>query len=129
MIASGASGAIGTLAELGPHLDGLFGADFAFTFDIIMGILAGLTFIGGVGVILGGLILTTRRYQLGRVVIILCIVMGVSGLVMSLIQLVMAGTLMMGLTIQLAQSIGWMGAIFSLIAQTIAEQPSMIASK
>jgi hypothetical protein len=129
MIASGASGAISTLAELGPHLNGLFGEGFAITFDIIMGILAGLTLLGGIGVIIGGLILTTRRYQLGRVVVILCIVMGVSGLVMSLIQLVMAGTLMMGLSIQLAQSIGWIGAIFSLIAQTIAEQPSMIVSE
>jgi hypothetical protein len=128
MIASGASGAIGTLAELGPHLGDLFGAGFALTFDIIMGILAGLTFIGGTGVIVGGLILTTRRYQLGRYIVLLCIVMGVSGLVMSLIQLLMAGTLMMGLSIQLAQSIGWMGAIFSMIAQTIAEQPSMIIS-
>ncbi len=129
MVSSGASGAIGTLAELGPHLDNLFGADFVLTFDIIMGILGGLTFIGGVGVIIGGIILTTRRYQIGRFVVLLCIVMGVAGLVMSLVQLLMVGTLVMGLTVQLAQSIGWLGAIFSLIAQTIAEQPSMIVSE
>ncbi|MHA1938693.1 MAG: hypothetical protein ACW97O_10835 [Candidatus Thorarchaeota archaeon] len=128
MISSGASGAIGTLAELDPHLGNLFGTDFALTFGIIMGILSGLTFIGGVGVIVGGLILTTRRYQLGRIVVLLCIVMCVAGLVMSLIQLLMVGTLVMGLAIQLAQSIGWIGAIFSLIAQTIAEQPSMVVS-
>ena len=128
MISSGLSGAIGTLAELGPHLDDLFGADFALTFDIIMGILTGLTLIGGIGVIAGGLILTTRRYQLGRFVVLLCIVMSIAGLVMSLIQLLMVGTLVMGLAIQLAQSIGWLGAIFSLIAQTIAEQPSMVIS-
>jgi hypothetical protein len=129
MISSGASGAIGTLAELGPHLGDLFGADFVLTFDIIMGILSGLTFIGGVGVIIGGLILTTRRYQFGRFLVLLCIVMGVAGLVMSLVQLLMVGTLVMGLPVQLAQSIGWLGAIFSLIAQTIAEQPSMILSE
>ncbi|MHA2140035.1 MAG: hypothetical protein ACXADD_00960 [Candidatus Thorarchaeota archaeon] len=128
MISSGLSGAIGTLADLGPHLGELFGPDFVLTFDIIMGILSGLTFIGGVGVIIGGLILTTRRYQLGRFVVLLCIGMGVSGLVMSLIQLLMTGTLVMGLVVQLAQSIGWMGAILSLVAQTIAEQPSMIVS-
>ncbi|MFW9801474.1 MAG: hypothetical protein ACFFFC_02425 [Candidatus Thorarchaeota archaeon] len=128
MISSGASGAIGTLAELAPHLGSLFGTGFALTFDIIMGILAALTLIGGVGVIVGGVVLTTRFYRLGRVVVILCIVMGVTGLIMSLIQLLMAGTLMMGLSMQLAQSVGWIGAIFSLIAQTIAEQPSMLVS-
>lgn len=128
MISSGASGAIGTLAELAPHLGSLFGMGFALTFDIIMGILAALTLIGGVGVIVGGVVLTTRFYRLGRVVVILCIVMGVSGLIMSLIQLLMAGTLMMSLSIQLAQSVGWIGAMFSLIAQTVAEQPSMLVT-
>lgn len=129
MISSGASGAIGTLADLDPHLSSLFGTDFALTFDIIMGILSRLTLIGGIGVIIGGLILTTRRYQLGRIVVLLCIVMGVAGLVMSLIQLLMVGTLVMELAAQLAQSIGWIGAIFSLIAQTIAEQPAMIVAE
>ncbi|MFX1331272.1 MAG: hypothetical protein ACFE9W_06935 [Promethearchaeota archaeon] len=129
MISSGASGAISTLAELAPHLGNLFGTGFVLTFDTIMGILAALTLISGVGVIVGGLVLTTRFYLLGRVVVVFCIVMGVAGLIMSLLQLLMAGTLMMGLSIQLAQSIGWVGAMFSLIAQTIAEQPSMLASE
>lgn len=128
MIVSGASGAIGTLNEVGVHLSELFGSGFVLTFDIIMGILGGLTFLGGFGVILGGLILTSRRFALGRAMVILCIGMGVAGLVMSLIQLLMAGTLVMDLTSQLAQSLGWIGAIFSLTAHTIAEQPSMVST-
>jgi hypothetical protein len=45
---------------------------------------------------------------------------------MSLVQLVMIGTLMMDLMIQVGQSLGWVGAIFSVTARTIAEQAPLV---
>ncbi|NHJ14305.1 MAG: hypothetical protein EAX95_11550 [Candidatus Thorarchaeota archaeon] len=128
MILSGVSGAMDALVELSTHFGALFGPEFELTFEILMGILGGLTFLGGIGVVIGGLILVTRRFEVGRILIILCVGMAVLGLVMSLIQVVMSGTFMMPLASQLTQSLGWIGAIFSIVARTIAEQPGMVDS-
>lgn len=126
MIVSGVNGAIDVLAELSTHFGALFGPEFELTFEILVGILGGLTLLGGIGVVIGGLILATRRFEIGRILIILCVGMSVLGLVMSLIQIVMSGTFMMPLASQLTQSLGWIGAIFSIVARTIAEQPAII---
>ncbi|MHA2189220.1 MAG: hypothetical protein ACXAAP_03250 [Candidatus Thorarchaeota archaeon] len=53
--------------------------------------------------------------------------MGVLSLIMTLVQLVLAGTLALGLTIQLAQSLGWIGAMMAVVARTITEQQPIMA--
>lgn len=129
MIASGASGAIGTLSVIGEHIANLFGPGFEMTFDMMMDLLSTFTLLGGVIVIISGLVLTTRSYTLGRVLLFVSIGIGVAGLVMCLVQLALSGSFMLPLTLQLAQSVGWVGAILSLIAWNVAEQPSVIASE
>jgi len=129
MIASGASGAIGTLSVIGEHMANLFGPGFEMTFDMMMDLLSTFTLLGGVIVIISGLVLTTRSYTLGRVLLFVSIGIGVAGLVMCLVQLALSGSFMLPLTLQLAQSVGWVGAILSLIAWNVAEQPSVIASE
>ena len=114
------------LVEIREHLGMLFGPGFELSFEILMGVLGGLTFLGGIGVVLGAFVLLTRRYEVARILIMLCVGMCVIGLVMNLIQVVMAGTFMMPLPLQVTQSLGWIGAIFSFVAQTIAEQPPMV---
>ncbi len=128
MIASGASGAIGTLSVIGEHMANLLGPGFEITFEMMMGLLSTFTLLGGVIVIISGLVLTTKRFRLGRVLLFVSIGVGVAGLVMCLVQLALAGAFMLPLTLQLAQSAGWVGAIMALIAWNVAEQPSVIAS-
>ena len=67
MIASGASGTLGYLDQLQDALDAVYGSTFTFTLEILLGILAALTAIGGLGVIIGGWILTTDRVEIGRI--------------------------------------------------------------
>ncbi len=128
MIASGVSGAIGTLAVFGEHLGDLLGPGFELTFDMMMDVLSAFTFFAGIAIIFGGLILTTRRFKLGRGLVFISIGVGVAGLIMGLVQLVMAATFVMPLEMQLAHSLGWIGAILSLVGWTVAEQPSVIAN-
>ena len=129
MIASGASGAISTLSVIGEHMANLFGPGFEMTLDIMMDLLSTLTLLGGVVVIISGLILTTKRFGLGRILLLVSIGVGVAGLVMCLVQLALAGGFVLPFALQLAQSAGWVGAILSLIAWNVAEQPSVISSK
>ena len=122
MIISGASGAISVLDDLEQALTRLFGLSFFYSFESFMGFLAIVTIFGGVVTILGGILITTTRVWLGRVLLIAGITAGVIGLLMSLVQVVMTGTLVMGMVLQLQQSIGWIGAMIAFIARTIAEQ-------
>jgi hypothetical protein len=127
MILSGASGAIAVMDVLADALTAMFGLEVVLTFEAIMGYLAIMTIIAGVVTILGGLILTTDRVWLGRVIILGAIAASVLGLLMSMVQLIMAGTLNMGMTIQLQQSIGWVGAIIAFVARIIAEQKPLVS--
>ena len=122
MIASGASGSLGYMGDMLEGVNALFDAEFLFTFEIIIGILATLTSLGGLAIIMAGIVLTTRHVEIGRIIILVAIGMGVLSLIMTLVQLVLAGTLALGLTIQLAQSLGWIGAMMAVVARTIAEQ-------
>jgi hypothetical protein len=85
-----------------------------------------LTIFGGLVAILGGVILTTARVRLGRIVILLSITIGVIGLLMTLVQMASAGVFVMDMTQQLQQSIGWIGAMMAFIARTIADQKPMV---
>ena len=126
MIASGASGTLGYLDQLQDALDAIYGSSFTFTLEILLGILAALTAIGGLGVIIGGWILTTDRVEIGRILIMVSVGMGILSLIMSLVQLVLAGIFAMGMMIQIAQSLGWIGAIFSIEARIISSQRPLV---
>lgn len=126
MIASGASGTLGYLDQLQDALDAVYGSTFTFTLEILLGILAALTAIGGLGVIIGGWILTTDRVEIGRILIMVSVGMGILSLIMSLVQLVLAGIFAMGMMVQIAQSLGWIGAIFSIEARIISSQRPLV---
>lgn len=125
LILSGASGSIGLLDELVDDLTHLFGSDFVLTFAVIMGILSALMIISGALVILSGAVLTTHRVEIGRILLLVAVVMGVVGLIAGLAQSLISGILVVDMNIQVMQSLGWLGAILSMIARIIAEQKHM----
>ncbi|MGY5878897.1 MAG: hypothetical protein RTV31_01545 [Candidatus Thorarchaeota archaeon] len=127
MIISGASGAIAVLDVLADSLTALFGLSAVLPLEAVMGYLAVMTSIAGVVAIIGGFILTTDRVWVGRIILLGAIAAGVLGLMMSMVQLVMAGTLNMGITLQLQQSLGWIGAIVAIVARIIADQKPLIS--
>ncbi len=127
MITSGASGAIAVVDELADALTAGFALPILFTFEAVMGYLAVVTILAGIVTIIGGLILTTDRVWLGRIILLGAIAAGVLGLMMSLVQLTMVGTINMGITLQLQQSLGWVGAIIVFVARIIADQKPLIS--
>ncbi|MDF1540426.1 MAG: hypothetical protein P1Q69_16140 [Candidatus Thorarchaeota archaeon] len=126
MILSGASGALGYLPEIQEGVRAFHGESFTISLDIIIGILSTLTAIGGCVVILGGLILTTSHVEAGRITVMVAMGMGSLSLIMSLVQLVLAGLLILPLLTQLAQSFGWIGAMMAILARNISEQQPII---
>jgi hypothetical protein len=122
LILSAASGTIAVIDAIIDDLAELFGPNFVVTFEIVMGILAVLTCLGGVGVIIGGAVLTSGRVELGRKIVLVSVATGIAGLLMSLVQSVMAQDPLLNLTFQIAQSLGWVGAILSVEARIVAEQ-------
>lgn len=129
LIISGTSGAIQVLPQIEEGLRALFGLQLLITFETVMGALALLTALSGVAAIVGGVILTTSHVRMARVIIMLAIAAGVIGLLMGLVQMVWVGDLVMDMMIQLQQSIGWVGAMFAVVARIIAEQKPMVDRK
>jgi len=126
MIISGASGTLGYLPEIQEGISAFHGDSFTLSLEIIIGILATLTAIGGCGVIIGGIILTTSYIEVGRIAVMIAMGIGTLSLIMSLVQLVMAGILTLPLFTQLAQSFGWIGAMMAILARNISEQQPII---
>lgn len=127
MIISGTSGAIAVIDELADALTAAFGLSIVLTFETVMGYLAVMTSLAGIAAIIGGLVLTTDRVWVGRIILLGAIAAGVIGLMMSLVQLVMTGTINMGITLQLQQSLGWVGAIIAFVARIIADQKPLVS--
>ena len=127
MIISGASGAIEVLDVLEEAYEAVFGLQLLLTFEAVMGYLSVVTILAGLVAIIGGLILTTQRVWLGRVILLGAIAVGVVGLLMTMVQLVMAGTVHMGIMLQLQQSLGWVGAIIAFVARIIADQKPLVS--
>ncbi len=127
MIISGTSGAIAVLDVLEEALAAAFGLSFVLTFEAVMGYLALVTIIAGIVSIIGGLILTTSRVWLGRIILLGAIAASVLGLLISMVQLLMAGTVHMGITLQLQQSLGWIGATIAFVARIIADQKPLVS--
>lgn len=128
LIASGASGVIGLIDELAETLSAVLEFSIVLTIENIMAGLATITILSGVVVIIGGSILTTSRVRAGRIIINLAIAMGILGLMIIMVQSVIAGTIAMDLTMQLQLSLGWIGAILAFIARIIAEQKPLTDS-
>lgn len=126
MILSGLSGAIGVIGELSEALPYFFGLTFFESFENFMQGLAMWAGLGGGVVILGGFVLTTEKVRFGRIMILAGIVVGVVGLLMTLVQMASTGTFVMDLVEQLNQSLGWIGAMLAFIARIIADQKPMV---
>jgi hypothetical protein len=104
----------------------VFGLAFLETFENFMTGLAMWAAFGGMVVIIGGLILTSRWVRFGRILVSAGIIVGVIGLLMTLVQMASAGVFVMGMIHQLQQSLGWVGAMMAFIARIIAEQKPMV---
>jgi hypothetical protein len=128
MIISGVSGAIGVIGELSEILRYVFGLEFLETFHNFMTGLAAWAALGGAVVIIGGIVLTTSKVWFGRVLISAGIIVGVVGLLMTLVQMASTGIFVMSLVDQLEQSLGWIGAILAFIARIIADQKPLVDS-
>ena len=126
MMLAGISGTIQLMGELLLANDNAMDPTAMMTVEIVTGMLVLLTGLGGMGIIASGIILTTRRVYMGRILVALFTGMGVLGLVTNLAQLVMVGTLAMDLMHQVGQSLGWIGAIFAIIARTVAVQKPIV---
>lgn len=126
MIVAGLSGAIGVIGELTDSLQYFFGLEFFNTFESFMEGLAMWAGLGGFVVILGGIILTSDKVRLGRMVILAGVAVGVVGLLMTLVQAATTGTFVMGMIDQMQQSVGWVGAILAYIGRFIAEQKPIL---
>ncbi len=125
MIVSGAGGAIDIIGDFIQRIEDVYGAGSVLTFQIIIGILAALTIMCGVAIIIGGFVMTTYRVEAGRNIVLVAVGTGVLGLLLSLIQAVLVGQFYLSWNVQIAQSIGWIGAIFAVEARIIAEQRPM----
>ena len=126
---AGVSGTIQLMEELLLSNGDVMDPTALMTVEIVTGmlvLLTGLGGLGGMGIVASGIILTTRRVQLGRILVALFTGMGVLGLAANLVQLVMVGTLAMDLMHQVGQSLGWIGAIFAIIARTVAVQKPIV---
>jgi hypothetical protein len=126
MMLAGVSGTIQLMGELLLSNEDVLDPTAMMTVEIVTGMLVLLTVLGGLGIIASGIILTTRRLYLGRILVALFTGMGVLGLVTNLAQLAMVGTLAMDLLHQVGQSLGWIGAIFAIIARTVAVQRPIV---
>ncbi|MCK4279175.1 MAG: hypothetical protein KAW94_01230 [Candidatus Thorarchaeota archaeon] len=126
MILAGVSGSLQLMGELLMSNEDVMDPTALMTVEIVTGMLVLLTALGGLGVVASGIILTTRRVHLGRILVALFTGMGVLGLAANLAQLVMVGTLAMDLMHQVGQSLGWIGAMFAIIARTVAVQKPIV---
>ncbi len=129
MTGAGTSNALDVLDELLAGLSELFDVGFVLTFGVIAGILAVLTFLGGVLVIIAGLVLTTRHVEAGRILLLVAVIISIGGLAMSLVQAILVGNLAIDMRLQVALSIGWIGAILATMARVVAEQAPLVEKR
>ncbi|NHI84310.1 MAG: hypothetical protein EAX81_08430 [Candidatus Thorarchaeota archaeon] len=119
--------AVGNLGFWGIII-GYITSTFPETADVmvlVLGILMYIAGLGGVGVIIGGALLTTNRVGTGKFVIGISAGLGLIGLIIYLAELYMAGgiTLVLDMISLLSQSVGWIGAILSIVARQMASKP------
>ncbi|NHJ12943.1 MAG: hypothetical protein EAX95_04665 [Candidatus Thorarchaeota archaeon] len=92
---------------------------------LLFGVLMYIAGLGGVGVIIGGVLLTTDRVGTGKFVIGISAGLGLIGLIIYLVQLYMTGgiELVLDVVSLLSQSAGWIGAVLSIVARQMASKP------
>ncbi|MBS3794483.1 MAG: hypothetical protein KGY80_06285 [Candidatus Thorarchaeota archaeon] len=126
ILLSGSSGTIGFIGGLAGGWDEVLGPNGTLTLEIMAGLLAIFTVVGGLGIIATGFVLTTKHVRKARTGIAFFIAMTISGLVVTLANLTLSGRFAMGLMFQFMQSLGWLGAILAVVARTIAEQKPIL---
>jgi hypothetical protein len=124
LISVSAVGSIGFWGDIIAFITATFPetADIMVVLFTILMYIAGL---GGVGVIIGGYLLTTDRVGTGKFVIGIAAGMGLIGLIIYLAQLYMTGgiALVLDMVSLLSQSAGWIGAVLSIVARQMASAP------
>ncbi|MCK4279189.1 MAG: hypothetical protein KAW94_01300 [Candidatus Thorarchaeota archaeon] len=90
---------------------------------LVLSFIAGL---GGIGVIIGGYMLTTDRFGTGKFIIGIAAGMGLVGLIIVLAQhFMLAGTsgVVDYVNLMVSQGSGWIGAVLAILGRKIAGKP------
>lgn len=121
LISVSAVGSIGFWDEIITYVSANYPAS-ADIMTILFTILMYIASLGGVGVVIGGVLLTTNRVGTGKFVIGIAAGMGIFGLIIFLVQLYLAGgiALVIDAVSLLSQSAGWIGAVLSIIGRQMA---------
>ena len=121
LIITSVAGSIGFFADLIAYAAASF-PDLAGILEWILVILSYIAGLGGIGVILGGFLLTRNRVGTGKFIIGIAAGIGLIGLIINLIQIFLVGgalgtfnILALGL-----QSPGWVGAFITIPARRMA---------
>ncbi|MHA1247797.1 MAG: hypothetical protein ACTSPE_10750 [Candidatus Thorarchaeota archaeon] len=125
LISVGAVGSIGFWAYLEyinsiPELAPLYGV-----VQVVLYVLLFIASLGGVGVIVGGYLMTTHRFGTGKFVIGIAAGMSLIGLLIQLGTTVYFSGLQgfIDMMSMIAQSAGWIGIILSILARRTAKKP------
>ncbi|MGV9103104.1 MAG: hypothetical protein ACOC38_01940 [Promethearchaeia archaeon] len=120
--ATGSIGYFGMLEELHaiPELQNII-----WIVDILLFVLTFIAGLGGSGVIIGGYLLTRARVRTGKFVIGIAAGLGLIGLLIELGKTVYFSGLgiLVDFLLLIAQSIGWIGIILSIIGRQTASSP------
>lgn len=122
LIVAGAVGSIGAL-ELLTLIGTIPELEFLVPYiDLLLKALAFIAGLGGIGVIAGGFLLTTPRVGTGKFVIGIAAGMGLIGLIIQLVKVVYFAGFegLINLLEAIAQSIGWIGIILTIIGRRTA---------
>ncbi|MBD3407410.1 MAG: hypothetical protein GF411_14935 [Candidatus Lokiarchaeota archaeon] len=117
LIAADAVGSIGIFALLG-QVD-VIPEPIAPIITILLWVLRVIAILGGIGVILGGFLLTTERVGIGKFIIGIAAGMGLIGMIIGIIQTIYVSGFGAALDFfgAILYSVGGFGAILSIIAR------------
>ncbi|MBS3795515.1 MAG: hypothetical protein KGY80_11490 [Candidatus Thorarchaeota archaeon] len=125
LIITSATGSIGYFAMLEqlhtvPELQ-----DIMWLVDILLNILTYVAGLGGIGVIIGGYLLTTERVGTGKFIVGLAAGTSLIGLLIDLGKMLyfVGLEIVIDFLLIIAQSIGWIGIILSIIGRQTASSP------
>ncbi|MHA1929824.1 MAG: hypothetical protein ACTSV2_14725 [Candidatus Thorarchaeota archaeon] len=93
--------------------------------DIILLVLWIISWLGGIAIIIGGYLMTTRRVGTGKFIVGIAAGFGLISLIILIIQVVLVFGLpgIIGMFVVLANSMLAMGLVLTIIARSIAENP------
>ncbi|MHA2425306.1 MAG: hypothetical protein ACXAEF_10990 [Candidatus Thorarchaeota archaeon] len=111
------------------YLEILYGipelADFVPIIQMLLYILGIIAAAGGLSVIVGGYLMTTARFGMGKFIVGIGAGMGLIGLIIDLAKLfyVSGAAAVFNLLVLLSQSMGWIAIIVTIVARQIAKKP------